>query len=440
MSSSTPCSSLDPCSIVYIPETRQLSKEEASNFTESSISDEKTPDETDGTLLAWSQVLVSFLLVVNGFGYFSSFGLFQAHWEQSLHRGASDISWVGSVQLSLIFFVGTLSGRLMDAGYFRSLIITGCALQILGIFTTSAVSGYWQLLLSQGLVQGLGNGMLFTPLVTLVSIYFNKNRPFALGVAACGAPVGGVIFTMIARQLRDQLSYPWIIRVTGFVVLFDSAIILLLARPKVMQRPPASWFDLQSWKDPVYVLFATGIFFVCWGLYFAYFYTTTYGTQVIALPPSTSLLLLEILNGVGVPGRLIPALLANHFFGSFNVLIPFALVAGIMLMVWIVIIDLPGYVAFVVLYGICANAVQTLFPSALASLTTDLTKMGVRIGMVFTIVSLACLTGPPIAGALISHNSGSYEHAQIFGGTSVIGGTCILTVARWLQARGGKKN
>jgi MFS family permease len=175
-----------------------LSSNELLDSPESPIDTIKNPDHTDGGLIAWSQVLVSFLLVVNGFGYFSSFGLFQAHWELTLARGASDISWVGSLQLSLLFFVGTLSGRLMDAGFFRSLIMAGCALQILGIFTTAAVNEYWQLLLAQGLVQGLGNGMLFTPLVTLISLYFNKNRPFALGVAACGAPVGGVMFTMVS--------------------------------------------------------------------------------------------------------------------------------------------------------------------------------------------------------------------------------------------------
>ena len=157
----------------------------------------KTSQKSDSVLLAWSQVLVSFLIVVNGFGYLSSFGLFQAHWQAVLNRSASDVSWVGSLQLFLLFFVGTISGRLVDAGYFRSLIITGCALQLLGTFTTSFVTQYWQLILSQGIVQGLGNGILFTPLVTLVSVYFPERRAFALGVTACGAPVGGVIFPTV---------------------------------------------------------------------------------------------------------------------------------------------------------------------------------------------------------------------------------------------------
>lgn len=149
---------------------------------------------------AWSRVLVSHLLVVNGFGYLSSFALFESHWVTTLQRSASDVSWVGSFQMFLLFFIRTLSGRAMDAGYFRSLIWSGCGLQLLGVFTTSVCQKYWQLLLSQGVVQGLGNGLLFTPAVTLVSTYFSKNRAVALGIAACGAPIGGIVFPVVCSE------------------------------------------------------------------------------------------------------------------------------------------------------------------------------------------------------------------------------------------------
>ena len=154
----------------------------------------------DRGLVAWTQVLVSHLLVVNGFGYLSSFGLFQRQWEETLDRSNADIAWVGSIQLFLLFFIGTLSGRAMDAGFFRSLVLCGCFMQLIGVFTTSAVNQYWQLVLSQGVLQGLGNGLLFTPLVALVSLYFVKRRAFALSIAACGAPVGGVLFSIVSNS------------------------------------------------------------------------------------------------------------------------------------------------------------------------------------------------------------------------------------------------
>ena len=55
--------------------------------------------------------------------------------------------------------------------------------------------------------------------------------------------------------------------------------------------------------------------------------------------------------------------------------------------------------------------------------------------MVFSIISLACLTGAPLAGALIQSNGGNYLHAQIFGGTTMICRSLMLVGARIVQIR-----
>jgi MFS family permease len=141
------------------------------------------------------------------------------------------------------------------------------------------------------------------------------------------------------------------------------------------------------------------------------------------------------MNAVGVAGRLIPAVIADKLFGSFNTLIPFMAGISVMMFGWIGISDVKGFYAFVVIYGICANAVQTLFPSTLSKLTTDMSKIGIRTGMIFSIISIACLTGPPIAGALIELGGGRFLFAQIFGGITVLLGTSILLLARMVQLR-----
>ena len=64
-----------------------------------------------------------------------------------------------------------------------------------------------------------------------------------------------------------------------------------------------------------------------------------------------------VFNSVGVPARLIPALLVDAFFGSFNILIPFAFGASIALYCWIVVANVKSYVGFVIDYETCANAV-----------------------------------------------------------------------------------
>lgn len=65
----------------------------------------------DGGLKAWTQALSGHLIVCNTWGYIVSFGVFQTYYVGALGHPPSDISWVGSVQIFLLFFIGTFSGR-----------------------------------------------------------------------------------------------------------------------------------------------------------------------------------------------------------------------------------------------------------------------------------------------------------------------------------------
>lgn len=137
-----------------------------------------------------------------------------------------------------------------------------------------------------------------------------------------------------------------------------------------------------------------------------------------------------IMNGVGYIGRLIPNFYADRTLGPLNTVIPFAFGSGVMLFAWAGVRSRGSLYAFSCIYGFCAAGIQSLFPAGLASLTTDLSKAGVRMGMGFSIISVACLTGPPLAGALIQSNDGQYLHAQMWAGTAMICGGLTMLAAR----------
>jgi MFS family permease len=113
-----------------------------------------------------------------------------------------------------------------------------------------------------------------------------------------------------------------------------------------------------------------------------------------------------------------------------NLLIPLALGSGILIFTWTAIKDHTGLIIFDVFYGVIMAAAQGLFPPSLGSLTTDMSKMGIRNGMVFSVVGIAQLIGTPIGGALISANNGKYLYAQLFGGLSICVGVSLVFVAR----------
>jgi len=136
------------------------------------------------------------------------------------------------------------------------------------------------------------------------------------------------------------------------------------------------------------------------------------------------------MNGIGLVGRVVPNYFADRNFGPLNTMLPFVFVSGIVFYAWSGVHSRGGLWAFAAVYGLSAAGMQSLFPATLSSLTTDLKKAGVRMGMGFSIVSIACLTGPPLAGALIQLNHGGYLYAQMWAGSSLICGGLTLCAAR----------
>lgn len=135
------------------------------------------------------------------------------------------------------------------------------------------------------------------------------------------------------------------------------------------------------------------------------------------------------MNAVGLPGRLICGLMADRLLGPVKIITPVCFIAGLCLYGWTAVNSLGSLLTFCVVYGFFSAGIQSLLPAACASLTTDLTKMGTRTGMCLSFVSFACLTGPPLAGALTQRDEGRFLSAQIFGGSSFMCGSLLLVAA-----------
>lgn len=202
------------------------------------------------------------MVVLNTWGYINSFGVFQTFYTTMLDRSQSDISWIGSVQIFLLFFIGIITGRISDAGYFKQLVTVGFILQMIGIFTTSAATQYWQIFMAQGICLGLGNGCIFCPSLAVVSTYFSKRRALAIGIMSAGTGMGGLVFPSIARQLLPSIGFGWTVRTIGFVQLVTLGAALLVLKPRVPPRKSGPLFELSAFKEAEYTLYVCGAFFV----------------------------------------------------------------------------------------------------------------------------------------------------------------------------------
>jgi hypothetical protein len=188
--------------------TASVLQKVASRLTTRSLVDPGPPP--DGGLKAWTQCFCAWLVIMNTWGFVNSFGAFQTYYSTILPgMPASTISWIGSVQAFLMFFLGAFSGRALDAGFFLPTVLLGIAFQLVGIFTMSFAKNYWQLFLTQGVLTGIGGGIFFCPVMGLLSTYFKDRRGLALGLATTGNSVGGIVYPVIVRQLLPKIGFGW---------------------------------------------------------------------------------------------------------------------------------------------------------------------------------------------------------------------------------------
>jgi hypothetical protein len=74
------------------------------------------------------------------FGASNSFGVFQDFYTRSGTSSAFNISWIGSVQLFLLFSMGLVTGKLFDAGYFHYIYSLGMFLYLLSYVSSTRFS------------------------------------------------------------------------------------------------------------------------------------------------------------------------------------------------------------------------------------------------------------------------------------------------------------
>ncbi|KAJ4982690.1 major facilitator superfamily transporter [Stagonosporopsis vannaccii] len=378
---------------------------------------------------AWMQVFCAWLGILNTWGFVNAFGAFQTYYTSVLPESPSAISWIGSIQACLMFAVGTVSGYALDAGFFRSTIVVGMSLQLLGIFTMSAASTYWQLVLTHGVCTGLGGGIFFVPVMGLVSTYFTKKRGLALGIVTTGTSAGGLIYPFVVQQLINRVGFGWTVRVLGFMNLASLAVVAAFMKPRLAPGSRRPLVDKAAFRDVPYMLHALGLCLLMPPVYFVFYYVASYAREELSMGYTASLNLVIILNGIGVPARIIPGYISDRYIGVLNTLVLCLLANVVVLWCWLLVTSIPGYYAYIAVYGISAASFQSLFSTTIAAYCHDMTKIGTRLGMAFTAMGVATLVGGPISGALLK-GGGSYIAPICWNAALMICGTGMVIAAR----------
>ncbi|KAJ7855417.1 MFS general substrate transporter [Mycena leptocephala] len=343
---------------------------------------------------AWATVFGAFLIQFCGFGYTTSFGVYQDFYVRDYlsQSSSSAISWIGSINTLLIVSVGLFIGHLYDRGHFHLLLYGGCLIQSFSIFMLSLCQRQqlYQMFLAQGIGMGLGAGIVYIPSVAIISHYFHKRRALALSIVASGSSLGAVIHPiMLNNTLHSSLGFGTAVRASAGLISGLLLIACLIMRPRLppTQNAPEFWQSLRRFgHDTPYVLATLGLTMFSFAFYFPLFFlqldAVTHG-----IDRTFSFYSLVIMSASSFVGRICPGFFA-HSLGIANMATASAGCGAVFILGMIGLSNIPSVVVLAILYGFCAGLPPFIKnPISLRSL---------RMGLFFATEGI----GPPINGAL----------------------------------------
>jgi len=294
---------------------------------------------------------------------------------------------------------------------------------------------FWQVLLSQGFCVGLGAGCLFVPGIAILPTYFTTRLGLAVGLAAAGSSMGGVIYPIVFYQLIDKIGFGWTVRVLAFIALGTLLVPLTVLKMRVKPAKARALIDWTAFTDVPYMVFTLGAVIGFIGLYIVLFYVSYYGQATGYTDEKMSFYLVPILNAASVFGRTVPNALSDRT-GPLNMITPGALVVGVLVFCMLAVKNAAGLIVLTAFYGFFSGVFFALPPVCYVRLTKDKTRIGTRIGMGFAMIGAAVLIGGPAGGAVLGTNAQdlNWTGTWVFGGVTAMASGVIFMALRVSQS------
>ena len=230
---------------------------------------------------------------------------------------------------------------------------------------TSLASQYYQLILAHGILQGIGNGLIFTPALSTVGQYFTTKRAWAMGVVVSGASVGGVVFPIALNRMLNasDLGFGWSLRVVGFLVLVLLAFACMVMKEHAPRRRH-KFFLPEAFRSGPYVFSVLAFFLTLFGIWTPIFYIVDYAT-FRNVNSQLAFYEVAVLNAASFFGRTLPGF-AGDKLGRFNANIVVTLGSAILIFCWTLAQSSAAVTVLIALYGFFGGAVVSLYSPVIA--------------------------------------------------------------------------
>ena len=178
--------------------------------------------------LAVTAVIFAALLAAAGLR--SAPGVLMVPWEHAFGWSRGTISFAATTGIFLFGFTGPFAAAAMQRFGIRATVMTALAMMAVSSSASLFMTQSWQLVLSWGVVSGIGSGCITNVLsAVIVNRWFLKNRGLVMGLFAASTSTGTLVFIPALTALSEWGGWqPVVMAVAAAMVLLIPVVFFAL--------------------------------------------------------------------------------------------------------------------------------------------------------------------------------------------------------------------
>ena len=424
------------------------------------------------TGVAAYQVLVAATLLESVLlGLPLAYGVFQDHYSRNF-LASSVAPWIGVLSTGLPFLGAPVLAYLCQYHGLgmRYYITSGWVLCVVSLLASAFCTSLRALVVTQGLLYGLGSALVDIPILCLVNTWFEKRRGIAYGLIFGGADLLAIAYTFLITHLMTTYG----LKITMFVLV---AIIFCFGGPPIMllrvrqqhtegsrdRRCSISSTDVafsvspqsrSTWpvqvpakryyKRSIFYIFALANLLQALGYYLPFIYLPSFTTD-LGRAPNWSALVLSVTNLAQVFGEVGFGKLSDKVHVKYLVIVSpsFASLSAFILWGLFAAKSMVALLVFSFLFGFFGSGflalwarMGTLFGEKDAQMVYSTMCFGRGIGSIVSgPISSRILSHSGTASSKLGYGAGKYAGVVLFVGacmaSSAVVGTSGLIALAW---------
>ncbi|KAJ2796372.1 hypothetical protein H4R21_004743 [Coemansia helicoidea] len=364
-------------------------------------------------------------------GTVNSYGVYMQEYELNVFSTtpASTLSWIGCLQFATLSLFGIAAGVLVERIDPRAVIVLGSVVSGGALMVASACKTPLGLLLTQGLLFGVGASFLVTPAVSLPSQWMDRYRALATGIAVTGGSIGGMWMSFASKAMIERLGWQWSLRITGLMTLVAGCAFSPLMARRVEVHRRDRIIDFSAMRNVRFLLLFGASVFNSGGYFLPYYFQPPYAVVVLGRDSVWGADISSIMNAGGIAGRILIGLMADYI-GPLNSLLASIVVSAIaVLAMWLPCKSIGLLVASALLYGFVSGSLVSLVPVVTANLF-GIKRLPSILGLLFISYTIGAMISSPVGGKLLD----DYGHGTDYTWLIVYGGLFFVISAVLLIA------